>query len=194
MAEARCDRLPVLNRLDPGASERDRAGQPGRPRLLRSAGRRPAGGRDRSVRQRLYHWDLPQALEAAGGWRNRDTVDAFVAYADVVSEALGDRVENWITHNEPWVTAVRRPPRWDVRSRSDQLCRSPHRRPSSPPVPRAGGAGDSRQQPGSLGGDRPRLSSSHSAPRTRMPPPSKRLRWVPEPVVLRSGLRQGVPR
>ena len=53
----------------------------------------------------LYHWDLPQALEAAGGWRNRDTVDAFVAYAGVASEALGDRVENWTTHNEPWVSA-----------------------------------------------------------------------------------------
>lgn len=53
----------------------------------------------------LYHWDLPQALEAQGGWRSRDTVDAFVAYAGVVSAALGDRVENWITHNEPWVSA-----------------------------------------------------------------------------------------
>ncbi len=53
----------------------------------------------------LYHWDLPQALEERGGWRNRETVDAFVAYAGVVSAALGDRVENWITHNEPWVAA-----------------------------------------------------------------------------------------
>lgn len=53
----------------------------------------------------LYHWDLPQALEDRGGWRSRDTVDAFVAYAEVVSAALGDRVENWITHNEPWVSA-----------------------------------------------------------------------------------------
>ncbi|NNJ48480.1 MAG: beta-glucosidase [Acidimicrobiia bacterium] len=53
----------------------------------------------------LYHWDLPQALEARGGWRNRETVDAFVAYAGVVSDRLGDRVGNWITHNEPWVAA-----------------------------------------------------------------------------------------
>jgi beta-glucosidase len=53
----------------------------------------------------LYHWDLPQALEAGGGWRNRETVDAFAAYAGVVSAALGDRVRNWITHNEPWVTS-----------------------------------------------------------------------------------------
>lgn len=54
----------------------------------------------------LYHWDLPQALEDEGGWRNRRTVDAFVEYADIVSRALGDRVKNWITHNEPWCVAT----------------------------------------------------------------------------------------
>ncbi len=50
----------------------------------------------------LYHWDLPQALQDAGGWPARATGDAFVAYADVVSRALGDRIKHWITHNEPW--------------------------------------------------------------------------------------------
>jgi beta-glucosidase len=53
----------------------------------------------------LYHWDLPVALEDAGGWPNRDTVDAFAAYAEAVADRLGDRVGAWITQNEPWVIA-----------------------------------------------------------------------------------------
>jgi len=54
----------------------------------------------------LYHWDLPQALEDEGGWTNRSTVDAFVELADAVSERLGDRVQHWMTHNEPWCVSV----------------------------------------------------------------------------------------
>ena len=54
----------------------------------------------------LYHWDLPQALEDQGGWRVRSTAEAFAEYADVVSRRLGDRVRHWITHNEPWCTAM----------------------------------------------------------------------------------------
>jgi beta-glucosidase len=53
----------------------------------------------------LNHWDIPQALEDEGGWANRSTAEAFVDYANVVSKALGDRVKNWITHNEPAVVA-----------------------------------------------------------------------------------------
>jgi beta-glucosidase len=53
----------------------------------------------------LYHWDLPQVLEDRGGWPGRATAEAFVAYSDVVTKRLGDRVKDWITHNEPWCAA-----------------------------------------------------------------------------------------
>ena len=54
----------------------------------------------------LYHWDLPQALQDRGGWTSRQTVAAFLSYADVVTRRLGDRVKHWITHNEPWCSCM----------------------------------------------------------------------------------------
>ncbi|WP_256841834.1 GH1 family beta-glucosidase [Ornithinimicrobium cryptoxanthini] len=53
----------------------------------------------------LYHWDLPQALEDAGGWPSRDTAYRFVDYAAAVHSALGDRINFWTTLNEPWCSA-----------------------------------------------------------------------------------------
>jgi beta-glucosidase len=53
----------------------------------------------------LFHWDTPQAVEDAGGWPVRATVEAFCEYVEAVAGRLGDRVGHWITHNEPWVVS-----------------------------------------------------------------------------------------
>lgn len=69
----------------------------------------------------LYHWDLPQALEEAGGWPNRDLAARFADYAAVTVRALGDRVSDWMLLNEPsvftslgYLLGVHAPGRQDV--------------------------------------------------------------------------------
>ncbi|GAA1977808.1 GH1 family beta-glucosidase [Nocardioides panacihumi] len=54
----------------------------------------------------LYHWDLPQALQDAGGWQNRDTAHRMAEYAAVVADRLGDRVGMWMPLNEPVVVTL----------------------------------------------------------------------------------------
>ncbi len=54
----------------------------------------------------LYHWDLPQGLQDDGGWLNRDTIERFAEYADIVGSALADRVAHWIPVNEPNVVTL----------------------------------------------------------------------------------------
>jgi beta-glucosidase len=51
----------------------------------------------------LNHWDMPEALMTHGGWMGRESVEAFTEYAVAVTERLGDRVNWWITQNEPWI-------------------------------------------------------------------------------------------
>ncbi|MEA2538449.1 MAG: beta-glucosidase, partial [Chloroflexota bacterium] len=53
----------------------------------------------------LYHWDLPQVLEDAGGWPTRDTANRFADYATAAHARFADRVADWTTLNEPWVAA-----------------------------------------------------------------------------------------
>jgi beta-glucosidase len=52
-----------------------------------------------------YHWDLPQALQAQGGWENRESADWFSDYATALFDALGDRVPRWLTINEAKIIA-----------------------------------------------------------------------------------------
>ncbi|MCU1444377.1 glycoside hydrolase family 1 protein [Cryobacterium sp.] len=47
----------------------------------------------------LSHWDLPLALK--GGWLNRDTAMRFGDYAHQMGEIFGDRIDAWVTLNDP---------------------------------------------------------------------------------------------
>jgi beta-glucosidase len=50
----------------------------------------------------IYHWDLPQALEARGGWPNRDLAGYYADYAGILAKHLGDRITVWAPFNMPW--------------------------------------------------------------------------------------------
>ncbi len=51
----------------------------------------------------LYHWDLPQALEARGGWTNREILHWFEEYVNTCMQYFKDDVNHWMILNEPVV-------------------------------------------------------------------------------------------
>ncbi|KAF5668872.1 beta-glucosidase [Fusarium heterosporum] len=55
----------------------------------------------------LFHWDVPDELDRRyGGLMNREEFPLdFERYARVVFESI-PRCKNWITHNEPWCSAI----------------------------------------------------------------------------------------
>ena len=53
----------------------------------------------------LHHFTNPLWVEHARGWENREILDAFLAYVEVVVNRLGDLVSDWVTINEPTVYA-----------------------------------------------------------------------------------------
>ena len=53
----------------------------------------------------IYHWDLPSALQAHGGWNWHGIADSFAQYTQVLADKFSDRVSMWATLNEPWCSA-----------------------------------------------------------------------------------------
>ena len=51
----------------------------------------------------IYHWDLPLWVHKQGGWGNPRIIDWFCQYAKAIVEAFSDRVNWWMTINEPQV-------------------------------------------------------------------------------------------
>ena len=174
-ARARPAELSLLDRLAAHPADRPRA-RPTRRASTTTAGwstrcSPPASGRFPT----LYHWDLPQSLEDAGGWPNRDTASRFADYAETMVEALGDRVSDWIVFNEPHIFTTLGyllgihapgPPR-----RRRLPARDPHREPR----PGRGGARDARDARGPAHRhllQHVALRARDATPRPTAPPPS----------------------
>lgn len=56
----------------------------------------------------LEHYEVPyQLMEKYDAWSSKKVVDLFVQYAQVLFQRYGDRVQDWITFNEPIVSQTR---------------------------------------------------------------------------------------
>lgn len=49
----------------------------------------------------LFHWDFPYKLYQKGGWLNPESPNWFAEYTKIVVKSLSDRVQYFITINEP---------------------------------------------------------------------------------------------
>lgn len=49
----------------------------------------------------LYHWDMPMWFFEKGGWEKEENIEYFVQYAETCVKALSDKIEYWLTFNEP---------------------------------------------------------------------------------------------
>jgi beta-glucosidase len=122
-ADIACDhynRMPEDVALIAGAGLRNYRFSVSWPRLFPSGGGQPnqAGfdfydrlldqlhNRDITPWLCLYHWDLPQTYETAGGWTNRDTAHRYAAFADYTSRYFSDRVSHWMMLNEATVQSM----------------------------------------------------------------------------------------
>jgi len=54
----------------------------------------------------LYHWELPEYLDAQGGWTNRASAEALVQHARTVYQELGDLIDTYFVLNEPWCSSI----------------------------------------------------------------------------------------
>ena len=116
----------------------------------------------------LYHWDLPQSLEDAGGWPIRATAEAFGEFAALVAGRLGDRVGHFATLNEPHIVSDHGYRVGLPRSGQDGARRGARRRPPSAGGARPRRAGDPR--PGAAGRRRHRAELRAEASRDLSPP------------------------
>lgn len=49
----------------------------------------------------IFHFDLPQALQDKyGGWGNREMIDAYLHYCEILFSNFKDDVKYWLTYNE----------------------------------------------------------------------------------------------
>ena len=191
-------RLPVLDRLAAGPADRRGRGQPGRAGLLRPAGRRAAGRRDRAGARRCSTGTCRRRCRTPAAGCNRDTAHRFAEYADVVAERLGDRVAH-VDHAQRagrghLARATRRHPRPRPRRSASARCPVAHHqllghglavRRCGRPAPAT--IGDRQQPPARPGRRRDSDPSRREAA-------DRRLRRAAQPAVHRPDPARPVPR